>query len=411
MITTWYPGNAAQASQQVLGPVESQTPWTGIWRSTQLTRTPAIFEPNGGTQTKIAFADSLREIFEDLLRSGTLLQVFWINAELSTYGSRSIFRVGRAAEWNFAYDRMDDIVWSVTWDWTSRGLDQQKVTQFRDDATNSTVISQFANVAIALADSVNNVKMKLSKRTVPNSATKFSLDQIGAVLDGPNKLMKDFSQSMNRISNRITAIGDLIAKAKGLPYELASQLLDACTTATIAANNFYDAVTKTPPELLSTRQSLAALTRTSGYIKGSIDGAYNASSSSNVIAQRIQSQITARRVSGAGGNALPPPGIRTAATLDGTRAQTQTHLVRQGETLISISQLFYGVPEGAYGIAFGNGLSLKEIPRVGKVLIIPPLNTGPSQNRAFPVPSSGGQVTLPSGVGKLPGSPLWPTNS
>lgn len=406
LVTTWYPGNGAQASQQVLGPTENQTPMNGVWRTTQLTRTPAVFEGKPGAETKIAFADSLREIFEDMLRGGALLQVYWINAEAQTFGARSIYRVGRAADWNFAYDRMDDIVWSVTWDWTSRGLNQQKVTEFRDDPTNAQQQAQFQAVATALADAIDGVKLKASKRTVPLSANKFSLEQLGQLLDAPKNLMRDFGQSMNRISNRVNHLSGLINKAKGMPYEVGNQFLDACLTAVQASNGFYDAMTQKPPELLETQSTLASLTRAASYAKGVTDTSAIVASKSNELAQSIRAQIQVRRVSGASGNAFPPPGPATASSLAGDRTQVETHIVKQGETLLSISQKFYGLPEGAYGIAFSNGLSLKEIPRVGKVLIIPPLNAGPSKLLVTtPVAASGGLTTLPSGNIKLPGSP------
>lgn len=402
LVTTWYPGNGSQATQQVLGPVESQTVLSGVWNTTRLYRLPALFEPTPGSHLPVAFADGLREIVEDFLRGGTLLQVLWINAEAATFGGRSIQRIGRASDWNFNYQRMDDMEWSITFEWTGRGLGQQKVTQFRDDATSSTNIALLQAIIQSVGEATDKTKIQLSKRTIPNSANKFSLEQLGQILDAPGKLMKDFTQSMNRLSNRVKTLGDLINKAKGLPYELATQVIDACTTAVVSANHFRDAITRTPPEKYTTQASLAALTRAAAYTKGGIDAADQVASSMYAQQAAIRARVDVRRTSGPNGKALPPR-ANTPSVLNGQKLQVQTYLVRKGDTLASISQKFYGVVEGAYGIAFSNGLSLKTIaPPTGKVLIIPPLSTGPGGSGLPPVAPAPGQVVLPNGVGQLP---------
>ncbi len=404
LATTWYPGNTANANQQVLGAVEIPTNWAGVWNTTRLYRSPCIFEPKPGQQIRLVFADGLREVLEDMVRGGTLLQVLWINSEAATFGGRSIQRIGRAADWNFVYARMDDIDWTITWEWTGRGLGQQRVTQFREDPTNSTSMALMSAITLAVDDAVNKTKIQLSKRTIPKSATKFSLEQLGAILDAPNKLMKDFSQAMNRISNRVTKLSELIDKVKGLPFELSSQAADIATGAVIAANHFYDSITQTPPELYDAQQHFSALVRTASYTKGGVDSANQVVATSYPIAASIRAQIDTRRASGEGGKALPTgPSI---ARLNGNRTQVQTYLVKTGDTLIGISQRFYGVPEGAYGIAFSNGLSLKVVtPPVGKVLIIPPLNGGPGSSKQLPIQQAGGQTVLPNGAGQQGGSP------
>lgn len=404
LVTTWYPGNGASATQQVLGPIEIPSQWSGVWNTTRLYRTPCIFEPRPGQQQRLVFADGLREIVEDMLRAGTLLQVYWINAEAKTFGGRSIVRVGRATDWNFAYARMDDIDWSITFEWTGRGLGQQKVTQFRADGSNQANMALMSAISLAVDEAVNKTKIQLSKRTIPKSANKFSLEQLGQLFDAPSRLMRDFAQSMNRVSNRIKAISELINKTKGLPYELTNQALDVATTAIQTANGFYDAITKTPPELYETQQRLSTLTRAASYIKGGVDSASVAVARTYPITAEIRAQIATRRASGADGKALPTA-AGGFATLGGQKTQVQVHLVKQGDTLIGIAVQFYGVPEGAFGIAFSNGLKLTAMPPVGKVLIIPPLNAGPSGGAQLPTAPAGGLVTEPGGAGQVPGSP------
>lgn len=401
MATTWYPGNTSQATQQMLGGQEKASTFEGFWRSTQLVRTPAIFEPFPGRQVKLAFADGLREVVEDMLRSGVLLQVYWVNAEAATFGGRSIQRLGRASDWNFTYDRMDDLAWTITFEWTSRGLGQQKALAIREDGTNQAAIAAFEATTIAVNDAVNQTKMNLSRRGKPNSASKFTLEQLGGVLDAPKRLMKDFSQSMNRLSNRLTKLGELVSKVRGMPYEIAAQSLDIATGAVQAANKFNDALTRTPPEVADLQHSLKSLLRAASYTKGGKDAADIVVANSIRSSMELRKQIDSRRASGEGGKAFPTGG-NAQATLNGNKTQVQVHLVKQGDTLISIAMTYYGVPEGAYGIAVGNGLSLKAIPPVGKVLIIPPLSAGPTNFPQLPVAPAGGDVTLPNGNPLLP---------
>jgi len=406
LVTTWYPGNTASATQQVLGPMEAPTTFNGIWRTTQLYRTPAIFIPRAGTQLRMVFADGLREVLEDILRAGTLLQVYWINAEAKTFGGRAIVRIGRAKDWDFKYDRMDDIEWTINWEWTGRGLGQQKVTQFREDSTNQANMALMSAITASVDDSVNKTKIQLSKRTIPKSANKFTLEQLDMLASGPSRLMKDFSQSMNRVSNRITKMSEIVDKVNGLPNEIANQLLDIVSGAVQASNAFVTSVSQTPPDFWDTTGRLTPLTRSAAYTKGTIDAAHNVVSTSQPIAASIRAEINSRRATGANGKALPPPS--QSANNAGQKAQVQVHLVKQGDTMIGISMKYYGVPEGAYGICTSNNLSLKvAVPPVGKVLIIPPLTTFslPTNRVQLPVPPAGGPVTLPNGVGQQPGSP------
>lgn len=402
--TTWYPGNAANGTQQVMGPTEKQTVLSGEWNSTRLSRTPCLYAPTPGQSVQVAQADALREILEAMFRAGALLDVLWINAEAATFGARSIHRTGRAVDWNFTYVRMDDLDWTVTFEWTGRGADQQKVVAFRNDPSNSTNVAKLEALGVVVDEAALKTKIQLSRRTVPNSATKFTLEQLGQLLDAPSRLMRDFSQSMNRVSNRFATLGGLINRTKGLPRELTGQLLDATTTAIQAAQTFYDAISRKPPEALEGQQSLASLTRAASYFKGGIDAANVVQAQAYPISAEIRAQIDLRRATGVNGIAMPT-GANAAATLNGTARQVQTHVVKQGETFLSISVAYYGTVDGALGIAFCNGLSPKSIPAVGRVLLIPPMNAGPQSAGLPPVAAAGGPTNEPGGVGLPAGSP------
>ena len=106
VITKWYPGNNAEATQQVLGPIELPSDWEGKWSTTRLIATPCRFRQQG-TDQLVTRASSLRTAADLLFSSGQRLRVTW--GAGSTSDARWIVREGRAVEWAFPHDRMDDI--------------------------------------------------------------------------------------------------------------------------------------------------------------------------------------------------------------------------------------------------------------------------------------------------------------
>lgn len=406
LVTTWYPGNVAQASQQVIGPIDPQSQWNGEWNTTRLLRSPAVYE-EGGSSTKLAFAHSLALVLEDIFRGGALLQVTWAvdNGNPFTL-PQQITRQGRASDWDFAYDRIDDIVWKVTWDWTGRGLGQDRVA-LRNDGAATQAFNSLDLVLLAVDESVNNTQIQLSKRTIPKSADKFSLEKLDAMLSAPSKLMKDFAQSCNRISNRVRTLGDLVGKAANLPFEITNQAIDIATTAVQSAAKFYDNCTRTPPDYYDTQQRIASLTRAASYFKGGIDASTQVTQQAISAREQFRGSQSERVGSGANGKGSKSAGPvqKPYKRTGGEKNQVEVYLVQPGDTLIGISQRFYGLPDGAADIAFANNLPLKTAtPPVGKVLIIPPFKGMGAMltGRGKPPikPASSQNPVLPGGVGQ-----------
>ena len=48
IVTTWYPGNGQEATQQNLGPREMPSAWEGEWKRTLMGKSPSIFIDEGG---------------------------------------------------------------------------------------------------------------------------------------------------------------------------------------------------------------------------------------------------------------------------------------------------------------------------------------------------------------------------
>ena len=420
VVTTWYPGNAAQASQQILGPVESQTRWSGEWNTNRIIRTPALLSSEAAGALDIFSADDIRTVVEDMLRSGSLLEVMWgydpervgikSGVALKSYNPVRIVRHGRAAEWDFQYSTGDDIVWSITWDWQSRGAEQQQVAEFRDggSSTKNALNAMLATTEFAGDISQDNIVFS-QNRTVPLGANAFSLGQLLAIADGVKRQMRLYSQVMNQLSSRITDIAAIVNTVKSMPIEAVNHALDVANNMVASSNRLYDSVTRTPPELYDAQKKLASLTRAFSFAKTGTDASSQTAATGADSVGTLSAQIQAQQASGEQGNAQAV-GVKPLRAVGGTTTQAQVHIARRGETLISISVLYYGTPEGSADIAYANGLSLRTatLP-IGRVIIIPPARNYSAnvigQPRLPLQPSAAQSATQPNGVGSTTSTP------
>jgi len=351
--TTWYPGNAQQATQHILGPVEADSDWEGFWRTTQLIRTPAQFTDENGETTRVTSAFSLMQVMEDVVRRGATLSVEW-GDDLRGL-NRRIVREGIADEIDFKVDRADDISWSITWKWSGRGVQQQKVAAFRtEDLVSKIRDSILQGQEIAQLEALDTIISK--RRVVRNSASKFSLGQLENLAKAPLELTRSFTRKIQQIVGRFKKLGEIINQVRSLPTQLANQGIDQAANAVSVCNNFIDTMSRKPPEALTARTRLSNLTRALTFYGGAM-------TTSKLLRRSAQ-------------------GLHTQ--LEGAQKQASTilavHVCRarypnRSETLASISITYYGVPDYAAGIAKANHLPLNQISVFpGDILTIPTLS-------------------------------------
>lgn len=419
-ITTWYPGNSAQATQHVLGPVERQSQWTGEWNTTRLSRSPCIYRDNG-VESEIVVADDLRAIVEDLYRSGALLLVTWTSLPSEVVGERKIVREGRCIEWNWQYDRIDDIKWQMTFDWVGRGRSQQK-TIGPDPNANEGILQALQQAASEFDRSVvYGPLLGSSKFNQIKSANRFTLGQLEALVDAPSRFMSQFGRAANLIVSRARYLGDIIGKARNLPFEIAGQAVDVASNAIATANNFFDEMSRVPVEEMALQNRVAILTRNASYYGDGVRQSQYISAQ----AQRVRTQFGAlsrgpQAASGEAGRGQAL--VSQAAGIGDAGRPLAIYLVREGDTLFSISLRFYGTEAGMYGIALANSLRVTEttLP-VGRTLYIPPLQAAqagalqpflpprPATAPGRPASTEAGGLTPNQGGGPSivsPGSPL-----
>lgn len=373
--TTWYPGNAAEATQHVLGPTEKESSWDGAFTTTLMLRVPTKLEDPGGSQAiNIVRASTLVTVLEDIFRQGQRLRVEWQNTLKRSHTLADgtvvqssvpeepykIVREGRCVEWDFSYDRSDDIDWVMTWDWMSRGATQQKILTRRNETTSSK-LDELIIVAARAAAILDALAGGIDRKKPEGIPTTLSLGDIENFADGPKNLMADFAQTANLISNRVGRIGDLIQKVRTIPASLTIQALDVANNAVAVAAQFNDTISSDPPEhaVIDARvNQLTQVTETFGEAQTQADLLGKSGLELRQIVQDAQSStqtILAVHVT-RGVIDIPGLGIR-------------------GEITTQISQNFYGTVDHAASLLRANNLPLSQLfIERGTVIVIPTLD-------------------------------------
>lgn len=379
VVTTWNPGNAIEATQHILGPTEKESAWEGSLNTTLMLRTPTFYQdPAGSTNKEISRASTLSVILEDIFRQGQRLRVTWQNTQPRSYTAPtgetrfsilpeqtfSIVREGRCKDWDFNYDRADDITWTMVFDWASRGAVQQKVLTTRTETTTSNLQALAVELETA-AIKVSNLVGAIDRKIVDSLPNRFTLDDIENMIDAPKDLMRQFAQAANLLTNRVKRIGDLIQKTRTLPASLANQALDVANNAMSVAQQFIDTMNRRPPEVNSLSSKVSQLTRTAEFIGDSTEEAQALEAAAirmrSVVQEAAQSLQTILAVHLVRGVIQIPD----AGPLQGI----------SGELLADISNRYYSTADHAPSIARANNLPLSLIfIERGKVLIIPTLD-------------------------------------
>ena len=345
--TFWYPGNADEATQHVMGPTEKQTDWEGFWRTTQLNRSVNEYTDETGNTAYLNNAFVMYQALEDMLRTGLLCRVVWsVTIRGATF---TILREGRASAWNFKFDRPDDIAWDITWEWVSRGRRQQKVVALRTGQLDTKI----GSMVLALTDTQVFIDFDplMRKKKARKSSTTFSLGQLENLIDAPQKCLRSFTRKIQQITNRAKKRGELIDKVRTVPIQLTNDVLDTANNTVSICNNFIDTMSRRPPETNVAKMKVSTLTRATSYYGGAV----------------TQTQILRRAAQG----------LRSGA--QGSEKSRKTmlavHVVRQFESLWVLSLKYYGNAEYSAGIARANRLPLNTITvRPGTVLIIPTID-------------------------------------
>ncbi len=379
VITTWYPGNGTEATQQNLGPMELPSNWSGMWRRTHMGRLPIHYQDENGVPRRVIEPFELYEILEAIRISGARLRVTWSVTGRRLLGTsvtgkdepvdRSIVREGRLKSLKINPDTEVDIAWQMTFDWMSRGGRQEKTSDVRRDADLS-LASSATQQSISALDALVDSKVVSLLATKRLSASKFTLGHLETLANAP-KLAVDRAMAKLRFNvNQFKRLATVARKLATTPYALAGSVVDFARNTTAIANQFVNEFGRTPPELVSLKNKVSDLMRSQNHFGRIANQMAIAAREGAALDQRLR---TLKIAAGNRGTIS----VRESST---TRAGdlVAIHVSKDGDTPIRVSSKYYSSPDHSDAILRANRLPL-HTPRFrkGQILIIPALATTP----------------------------------
>lgn len=355
VVTTWNNGNA-QATQQVLGPQDPPVDWEGSWHRTLLGKLPAMFQGDGGELIPIVLPVDLRDLFDDICRKGRLLSVKWTSTDGVGAPRPDLVRTGRIQRIDYPHQRVDDIGWKMNFEWTGRGGATQKVVASRDGNIVAAA-QQIVAAANDLTAKALRASLLAKNAAIPRGTNFLSLGQLESLTQLPNNLLTSFLRSLTQVTSQLGQLGDIILQVRAIPAQLSNTALMFANNATAQANQFRDALDRTPVELLTSKTQTADVTRAARYFWQTHDSAGLVARHARAMKVRITS-----------------PTMRTSA--QATRTIVAIHVSHQAETLMALSSFYYGTPDHSDAIARANHLPWHTVSvDRGKILVIPVLAT------------------------------------
>lgn len=357
MKTTWYPGNAAEATQQILVPIELPSQWEGMWRRTILSRAPAKYTDETGEQQEVIDPHLLREIIETIHRQGARLRVTWAVSgkmlignpkdERGTSQDVRIVREGRISQFATPIERHTDIRWRATFEWMSRGGTSDRVVRSSSDEDPGAAANALQASVLASIEA-QNTTIITKRADVPLSATNLTLGKLESLADLPRKAVERYTRSLQKLVNDVKRVGDIGRKFALTPVTVQNGLLDFARNTTAVANQFVTDIDRTPPELLTNKYKTQDLLRSSRYFGNMIVAAQANAARGRDLADRIRK----KQVS------MPNTGVMTVRDSASSRAGDiiAIHITKDGETPQRVAQKYYGNADRSIDILRANRL-------------------------------------------------------
>jgi hypothetical protein len=367
--TTWYAGNADEATQQNLGPQELPSTWQGDWRRTMMGSCPTPFLDETGATSQIVDPSILRDSIEGIFRSGRRLRITWATqqqpdgTDQNTYPIQgTIVREGRAHVWKFKHRGIHDIEWEVTFDWVSRGASTPRVTSTRDDTLAKTSAPYVAAIQ-QLIDAANQAQ---DQNLAPSYLT---LGQLESVSSGPLLVMTATAQSVSDLQDDLVSVASIGTSLSTQPIQVAQLALNHAADALQQAQTTYEQLSAVPAELFSANVDAVSVLRAYALFGPVQDAALQAEIQAYTFYQAMRASLPTQTwsLAGRGSNQSNPDPARTIVTV---------YLVKDGDTAQKISMRFYNTPDHASDICRANGLSwhTNTFPK-GKPLVIPVISS------------------------------------
>jgi len=364
LITTWYPGNPDEGTQQNLGPKELPSDWQGAWHRTMMGRCPTMCTTPGQQYQNVVDPSTLRDILESIFRDGRRLRVTWSTTDTGngipneTPISGSIVREGRVKSWKFKHRTIHDIEWNITFEWVSRGVSTPRVSSTR----NTTISKASTSYVSALQKLVDRLNAALNQSVAPSAKTLGNLESVKpSWLDD----MMSTSTKVATLRDGLNGIVGIGASLPQQPIQLAQMAMAHATDAQSSADATYTRYSAVPAEQMSQNPDAVSVLRAYGLISPVADAAQQTLIESYVFYRSMRSTVPTQSWSlvGRSTNASNPDPASTILAIC---------TVHDGDTPQKLSMRYYKTPDHAADIMRANGLSwhTTSLPK-GKHLVIP----------------------------------------
>lgn len=362
VITTWYQGNGDEATQQVLGPQETPTRFSGEWRRTMLGKAPAQYSDEVGHIDDVIDPQVLRDALETIMRGGMLVRVTWAvqgSDDNDPTSSGKIVREGRIVSCEFKHTRIQDIAWEAEFAWKSRGAVAPRVSSVRGNTVNSDS-AQYVNKLNALLAAAQAAQLQ---KFNPSALT---LGQLEAVANYPTTVANALAQNVQQITSSVGQLVDIATTLASQPVQVANRAVDLAQNTVYQTNNFKDELGEIPYESQTTKTKVADLIQSALSFATQSDLAQDAARAGEEFAQKLQQQY----------QSTANKGTNDPGTLADPESVQQVYITKSGDTPQRVSVRYYQTPDHAADILRANRLPwhLPVFPS-GKILIIPALNT------------------------------------
>ncbi len=386
VITTWYPGNGVEASQQNLGAKLMPSTWAGEWKRTLMGRTPSLYVDETGNKRRIVDPHELWAILDDIRICGARLRVTWAVRGREIVGGSSagnltakggndklvdfqVVREGRMKSLKVDPERLTDMKWTAEFHWVSSGRKQEKNADVRRDADVEKAASALSS-SINAVDAIANGKIMSIKAGVRLSVSSLSLGQLEALANAPLKALNTALGKLRYAMGQVTRAGALAKKLAATPYALANSVLDFARNSVAVANQFVDEMGRQPPELQAKNRKTADLLRAAKLFGQSVDAMRETARSGTALDQQFRQHLadTANRGT---------LSVRQSST---TRAGDllAIHVCKTGDTPQRVSSKYYANPDQGESILRANRMPMHTPSfRPGQILVIPVLTNAP----------------------------------
>jgi hypothetical protein len=363
LVTSWYPGNQEEATQQYMGRTELPSQWSGHWSPTMMSRAPSrildVTTGQGGTDVTSPF--QLWSFLEAMFSSGRRLRVTWaLDQQDVTNFSGKIVREGRCKKLVPSFGYNQNIDWEVEFEWVSRGTSTSKVATPRD-ASISNNSAQLANALAALV-----AANQLNADTVTPSA--LTIGQLETLASTPTLLASQASRTMLQLQSDLQNIVGLGATLQQQPISVQKAAVAMGQNAQTAASSSYLTLSQAAPETFSTQDDAISVLQAWGNFAQMQDAAVAAWLAAWLFSYDLRRSLPVHSPVLAG--ELGPQSNSSQDTI------LDTYVVKQGDSMHRISMRFYGTPDHTADICRANALSWHTVlPTLGSVLLIPRLSS------------------------------------